>query len=397
MRFLTADYIFPSSSDPVKNGILVIEDDGIIVDLKTNTDELPAEPELEKYRGIICPGFVNAHCHLELSFLKNKLPEGRGLAGFIQDLIPARTASDEQILSAAIEADAEMLANGIVVVADICNTDISISVKKKSRINYHSFIEIFDLNPQRAYEAFDKGKSLLDKFQENGLSASIVPHAPYSVSSKLLKLIHDYAYEHDGLLSIHNQETEGENEMFLSGSGEFLNELNKISGAFSDWKPTGFRSLPSTFVHLPKCNKIQFIHNTYTTADDVHWAHLYNLFAWWCLCPNANLYIENRLPDINMFVKEVSKMCIGTDSFASNKSLSILEEIKTIQKNFPAISLTELIKWSTFSGAEFLGLHRQYGSFEKGKKPGVNLISNVNMENFYLEQDSYVIPLIKAY
>lgn len=131
MRFLTADYIFPSSSDPVKNGILVIEDDGIIVDLKTNTDELPAEPELEKYRGIICPGFVNAHCHLELSFLKNKLPEGRGLAGFIQDLIPARTASDEQILSAAIEADAEMLANGIVVVADICNTDISISVKKK--------------------------------------------------------------------------------------------------------------------------------------------------------------------------------------------------------------------------------------------------------------------------
>ncbi len=394
MRFLRADYIFPVNTSPVRNGILVIEDDGTILDVLAENHELPADTAIEAHRGIICPGFVNAHCHLELSFLKGKIPQGKGLGGFIQDLLPARKVTDDQILEAAQEADAEMVANGIVMVGDISNNDLSISVKKESRIRYHTFIEIFDLKPEHAFEAFRKGKELLAKFNQAGLNASIVPHAPYSVSPKLLKLINDYAYENNALLSIHNQETEGENEMFLSGTGNFINELNKISGAYQEWSGTGFRSLASVFVHLPKCNKIQFIHNTYSSSEDIRWAHLYSLFVWWCFCPNANLYIENKLPDINMFRKEVAKITIGTDSYASNHSLSVLDELKTIQRHIKTISLEELIKWSTLNGAEFFGLHREYGSFEKGKKPGVNLICNVDMERFSLEDASYVIPLI---
>ncbi len=394
MRLLTADYIYPVSAAPLKDAFLLIEDDGTILDLVTNTSDVPADIKPEYHRGLICPGFINAHCHLELSFLKGKITEGTGLAGFIQELIPARSASKEEIFSAAQNADAEMVANGIVLVGDISNNASSIEVKRNSRIHYHSFIEIYDLNPEKAFEAFDAGKKLWKHFKSEGLSASITPHASYSVSAKLLKLIGDFAYENDSLLTIHNQESNGENEMFIDGSGSFIEALNKISGAYTNWKATGFRSLASVFVHLPKCNKIEFVHNTYTAKDDVRWAHLYNLFVWWCICPNANLYIENRLPDIEMFRNEVAKVCIGTDSYASNKSLSILDELSSIQMEYRHISTQELIKWATMNGADFFGLQKQYGSFEKGKRPGVNFIGNVDADTQALSKSSYVLPLV---
>ncbi|HNS12480.1 MAG TPA: amidohydrolase family protein [Bacteroidia bacterium] len=394
MRILTADYIYPISSPVLKRGFLLVRDDGTIEDLLSDKSQLPPEIAIEDYRGIICPGFVNAHCHLELSYLKGLIPSGKGLSGFITDLIFTRRAANDEIVEKAIEADAEMVANGIVVVGDISNSDVSISVKKNSRIFYHNFIEIFDLQPEKANETFDQGKLLYDKFIGAGLAASIVPHAPYTVSAKLLKLISNFAYENNTLLCIHNQETNGENEMFIDGNGEFLKELNKISGAFSDWKGTGFRSLPSVFVHLPKCNKMQFVHNTFSQAQDVQWAHLYNLFVWWCLCPNANLFIENTIPDLNMLRNEVAKITIGTDSYASNRSLSILDELKTIHKYDGSVSLQELLTWATLNGAEYFGLSKQYGSLEKGKKPGINLISKIDPEKITLEPDSSVIPLI---
>lgn len=395
MRYFSADFIFPVSSAPIPNGIVLVDDEGTIQNVFQNKEQIKEDAEIEYHSGIICPGFINAHCHLELSYLKGKISPGHGLAGFIQDLIPERAkATDTETLLAAEKADAEMTSNGIVVVADISNSAISIPVKKRSRIFYHSFIEIFDLHPDKANEVFERGSKLFNEFEKSNLSASIVPHSPYSVSRKLLKLISDEAYRKNSLLSIHNQESAGENEMFLTGKGDFFNELNKISGAFNEWKATGFRSLASTFVHLPKCNKIQFIHNTYSNTEDVRWAHLYNLFVWWCFCPNANLFIENKLPDIDMFRNEVAKITIGTDSYASNNSLSILDELKTIQKFFSKISLQELIRWSTLNGAEFLGLHRKFGSIEKGMKPGLNHIGGIDIDRLELRDISFVKPLI---
>ncbi len=393
MKFLSADYIFPVSSAPMKNAVLVLEEDGTVLDLLAGKEQISSDASVELHRGIICPGFVNAHCHLELSYLKGKIPEGKGLSGFIQDLIAVRNNSDQCLIEAAQQADAEMLAQGIVAIGDISNTELTIPVKVKSRIHYHSFIEIFDLNPDRAEDTFVKGKALLGKYLAANLAASIVPHAPYSVSSKLMKMIGAFAYEQDSLLSIHNQETEGENEMFLEGRGKFMDELNKISGAFHNWKATGFRSLPSVLVDLPKCNKVQLIHNTFSTAADIQWAQLYNLLVWWCFCPNANWYIERKLPDIPSFIKENAKMTVGTDSYASNNSLSILSELLTIQEHFPAIALEDSIRWATLNGAEFLGLHRIHGSFEKGKKPGINLILEVDIESLKLRKTSSVVPL----
>lgn len=400
MRFLKADYIFPISSGPVKDGILILDDAGKVIEVlnpetgpENSKQILNKEGEIEVFKGLLCPGFINAHCHLELSHMKGKLSERQKLPRFLRQVSTMRNSEEAEIISAMEAADAEMVANGIVAVGDISNNALSFSAKLNSRIIYHTFIELFDFHPDRAFDVFDKGKQLYDQLTGLGLPGSIVPHAPYTVSVKLLKLINDFAYTTGDVLCIHNQETQSENAMFRQKNGELFEFLQGATNLYTHWEPSGFASLASTMVHLPKCNKIQLVHNTYSTSEDVNWAQLYSMLMWWCFCPNANLFIEDKLPDIPMFVKHAAKITIGTDSYASNWSLSVLDELKTIHKYYPEISVQNLLTWATLNGAEYLGLHQSLGSFEKGKKPGVNHLIDLERDTFHLSEISKVIPL----
>lgn len=417
MRFITADYIFPISSPPVKNGIVVADDEGVIQEVYDPQSTAYSQQfgssglrtqnsKLETHNGIICPGFINAHCHLELSHLKNKLTEGNGLPHFIKEIAMRRNASEDEIKDAIMKAEDEMIAGGIVAVGDISNFNHSFEQKKKGRLRYHTFIEIFDLVPERAEEEFKKALGLVKELREIQHSkpelppsslqfpVSITPHAPYTVTSKLLNLISDFANTHDALISIHNQETKSENEMFLERKGELFETLSSFGNYYDNWKVTKLNSLESTMMHLPKFKKTQLVHNTYSTSDDVTWAHLYNMFIWWCTCPNANLFIENKLPDYKLFLDAGCKMTIGTDSYASNWSLSVLDELKTISKHASFIPLEKLLQWATLNGAEFLGFDKELGSIKKGKRPGLNLVTKVDLERLQLTKDSQVRKIL---
>ena len=115
------------------------------------------------------------------------------------------------------------------------------------------------------------------------------------------------------------------------------------------------------------------VHNTFSNKADIDFAKTQHQKLYWCLCPNANLYIENALPDVDLFKNEAVKITLGTDSLASNHQLSILAEMQTLQ-NHKNISFEESLTWATLNGAEFLGIDKQYGSLSVGKKPGINLI-----------------------
>lgn len=392
-RQFSADYIFPVSSPPIKNGVVVTDEKGNILDVGTGK-----EGEAEYHAGIIVPGFINAHCHLELSHLKNSIPEHSGLDEFIMHIEATRKATGDEILSAIKSADDEMFREGIVAAGDISNKNHSFSTKANSKIFYHTFIEVFGFHPSRAEEVFSKGLALKNELEKTfsnvNCPLSITPHAPYSASVELLNRIREHAEKDISVLSIHNQETEDENFLFLNKTGKILERLQKFGIDTSYFKPTGKKSLASILPHLPKKNKIQFVHNTFTTAEEIDEALAYNPNLFWCFCPNANLYIENRLPDIKMFYDKKLICTIGTDSLASNHQLSILEELKTLQKNFPSIPLEEIIRWATWNGAELLGIESQFGSIEKNKKPGLVHISDVDTENFRLTKGSKATRLI---
>ena len=358
MRYITADFIFPISSSPIKNGVVVAENDGTIIQVGWRDDPafIPLLSSLESFRGIICPGFINAHCHMELSHLKNKLTPGTRLPNFIKEIAKNRNGLTDETEKSIVQAEDEMMAGGIVAVGDISNVNHSFDQKKKNRLRYHTFIELFDVVPEKAAIEFERALNLVKEFAESNPlpnTISITPHAHYSVTPKLLKLITEYAYIHNSPLSIHNQETASENDMFVKRNGELFEVLSTFSNSYKNWKATGFSSLASSLVHLPKCNKLQLVHNTFSTADDITWAHLYSMMTWWCTCPNANLFIENKLPDYRLFIEAGCRMTIGTDSYASNRSLSILDELKTISAHAPFIRLETLLQWATLNGAEF--------------------------------------------
>lgn len=368
----SADLIYTLNGTPIPKGVIEINDEGIITHIGENSSHHAIE--IINLDGFICPGFINTHCHLELSHLKSKVPEKRQLHNFITDLQGVRLADESEIQSAIQLADEEMRKNGIVAVSDISNSSDTFQQKKNSSIVYHTFIELFGFNPSKADTVFDKGQSLANELKTLNLKHSIVPHSPYSVSEQLFSLLKKQT--NNMPLSIHNQETASENEMFVHKTGKMVEMLENFGNDLSHWQATKKSSLQSYLQILPKEAPLLLVHNTFTNQADIQWAQSKHDQLYWCFCPNANLYIEHQLPDLNAFITEGVKCTLGTDSLASNWQLSIWEEIKTIKKFYSQIELETLLNWGCKNGAEFLGLSKKLGSLEVGKKPGLVSINN---------------------
>ncbi|WP_432711912.1 amidohydrolase family protein [Pedobacter sp.] len=379
LHYFSASVVYPVSSAPLHNGVLVVAADGTIKSV-LSAEEAAAQgiTEVRYFEGALIPGLVNTHCHLELSHLFKRIPEKTGLQGFVQEVIKNRGASEEEVVAAMKLADAEMFSNGIVAVGDISNQGISKGVKLESKMYYHTFVEVLGFDPQRAQAIMEQGIMVKESFKP--LKASVIPHAPYSVSKALFKEIASYSAAQENLITMHNQETVEENLFFEQKKGSFLKLYTFLGLDISFFEATGKSSLQSVLPDLPP-GKVLLVHNTLSNEADVTFAQAAHDHLYWCLCANANLYIENRLPQVEMLQHAGLKITLGTDSLASNGQLSILAEMKTLQQNATTtnsgLKFEDLLKWASLNGAEYLGIDQQYGSFEVGKQPGINLVEGV--------------------
>jgi len=384
MRFITAKSIFSGKEFLSSDSVLILSEEGIIVDIinKQSIDN----GKIEFLEGIITPGFINTHCHLELSHLKNTIPKHTGIVDFGLQIIKNRNLipEEEQIEHMNV-ADKYMWDQGIVAVGDISNTPLSISAKKNSSVFYHTFVELIALNPERANMVFESGKDILAYYQNSNLSVSLAPHAPYSASKELIKLITTKCHELQKPTSIHNQESKAENDFFTQKAGDYLRLYETINVPIDYFKATGVSSLQNIISSFNQNINTLLVHNTFSSKEDLSIANHQHHQLYWCLCPNANLYIENSLPDITLLQKENCTLTLGTDSLASNNSLSVIDEINCLINNQPYISIETLLKAATYNGAKFLGIENQFGSIEKNKKPGLNLIWKEN-ERFLVKK-----------
>jgi cytosine/adenosine deaminase-related metal-dependent hydrolase len=355
------------------NQVLITKEDGTI---EAILPVLEAGDDIQHFEGILCPGFVNAHCHLELSHMKGMIPAHTGLQEFVKQIVALRQVEPELIQEAIVAAEAEMMANGIVAVGDISNTLDTLSQKAKHNLAYYSFVELYDLDPTLAADKIIAGLEMQKQFQENCVRASIVPHAPYSVTNNLWDLLSAHFGVHT--ISMHNQETPDENEFFKTKTGSFLGMYERTKVNLDFFKATGLSSLQSILPIFKKAHHGILVHNSFTSAKDIQAVHAAMDNAFWCLCPNANQYIEQTMPPVELLRSQKANIVIGTDSYASNWSLSVLDELKTIQKHHPQIPLEEMLGWATINGARALQMDKHLGSFEKGKKPGVVLIKDFN-------------------
>lgn len=380
MRKISADRIYPVASDPIQNGVVIVDDAGKILAIEAREQHDPAS--LEIYSGALVPGFVNTHCHLELSHMKGQVDTGTGLIPFITSVVTKRGFPAEVIADAIARAEREMLEGGIVALGDISNTVDTFSVKSEGRMRYHTFVELFDfLQDAGAEKAYTDWKAVYDQLEPApGSAKAMVPHAPYTVSPSLFAKINAANPPSGVTISIHNQETPPEDELFLYGSGAFYDFYDRFGISLEQFEATGQPSIYYALQHLSPGHRTLFVHNTLTSASDILSAQAWSPNVFWATCPNANLYIENRLPDYRAFLDTNARLTIGTDSLTSNWQLSILEEMKTIARYQSYVPFATLLRWATLNGAQALGFDDTLGSLEVGKTPGVLLLENLGQD-----------------
>jgi cytosine/adenosine deaminase-related metal-dependent hydrolase len=396
LRKISASYVYTLAGKPLKNGIVVVDQSGVIQEVIDTKGELQETEGLEHYAGILCPGFVNTHCHLELSHLKGKIDKGLHLPEFLRQIALLRTSDEEMLLQAMRQAERLMIMNGIVAIGDISNGSLSLEVKEQNNIYYHTFIECFGFLPERAPRAMEYAGFVSYLYDAAKLPYSITPHAPYSVSEQLWDLIIQHITGKQQIMSIHHQESEEEDKMFIDKSGGLIDHYStnlKLDTSF--WKSTGRSSTDTILDKIPSATDLLLIHNTFLNEEILHnlkkKRSVKNTF--FVTCPNANLYIENKLPNYQLMRESEFTICIGTDSFASNNTLSILDEIKTIQEKHPEILLEELLNWACINGANALKINDWAGSFENGKKPGINLITGIDFKTMRFTPRSIIKKL----
>lgn len=373
MRFISANRIFSGKEFLANDTVLVLNDKNGIHDIITS--ENVEKNNIEHFNGIICPGFINTHCHLELSHLKGIIKKHTGIVDFGLSVIKNRNEFPLEFQKEAmLQADKQMWEQGIVAVGDISNANSSIEIKKYSNLYYHTFIELIALNPDRANTVFIDGIKLSSEFEKYGLSNSLAPHAPYSASLELISKISNSCKIQKKPTSIHNQESKAENDFFKNKTGDYLRLYDTLNIPIDYFKATSKSSLQSIITSFNSDVNTLLVHNTFTNKQDIEIVQNHHSGLFWCLCPNANLYIENTLPDISLFNSNNCLLTIGTDSLASNSHLSIIDEINCILNHQPHIPLLTLLKAATYNGARFLGIENDFGKLEKSKSCGINLI-----------------------
>lgn len=377
MRKITADWVCPVVSEPIANGVVICDDAGKILAIEHRDKH--DDSTLEYHAGTLIPGLVNTHCHLELSHMKGKVNTGTGLIPFITGVVTQRGATQDIIQEAIKIAEQEMLDGGIVALGDISNATDTFAIKAHGRMRYYTFVELFDfLQDANAEKTAEGGIGVWNQLDLARDSArSLVPHAPYSVSPSLFQAINTFNPSGNITVSIHNQETPPENQLFLTKTGGFIDFYGKFGISLEQFEATGSPSIYYAMEHMNPYNRTLFVHNTLTTREDIEAAHAWSQQVYWATCPNANLYIENRLPNYAAFLDTNARLTIGTDSLTSNWQLSVLEEMKTIARLQSYVPFHTLLRWATLNGAEALGFDDSLGSLEPGKRPGILLLQGM--------------------
>lgn len=374
IRKIASNYLW-TPSGYLPKPLVEVDLSGLILSVSSYEDVDNMEG-VEFYSGVLTPGFINSHCHLELSHLRGAISEGGGHTSFVGSIGGLRTSFSEQERLDSIDfADSKMWSDGVQAVGDIANGETSFNVKSRSKIAYHTFVEAFGLRGID-YSQFDT----LLKYP----NTSLTPHSTYSIQDEDLRKISN---DGDSPLSIHFMESSDEKSLF-SSEGDLCSWYQKMGFEpdFLHYGSPAKRIIES----VPHDRSIILVHNCHVEATDIEliMSH-FSAPVWWCLCPLSNRYISNSTPPYNLLRSYNLNICLGTDSLASNRSLSIFEEMRT----FDGVPLSELLLWATTNGARALGF-KDCGVVERGSRGGLLLLSALDYDTMSLTADSTVRRII---
>lgn len=377
-----AEYVYTLKSyEPLRNAYVEYDSEtGTIVSTGICGDDCPDEI----LPGAIVPGFVNSHCHIELSHLHGKFYKGSGMAGFIDQINALRDwAGAEVKASLTKEWMDKMWNDGVSAMADISNDDSSFDVKATHPMYTRTFLEVFGSEPYMCDGVMADVAELNRIADAKGIDAAPTPHSCYTMSPQLLSASAAAGLA-KGYISYHSQESQEEEDLLLYGKGAMYE--NRVRNGMSTPPVTGESSLKYFISRLaqaapaPYDQHILLVHNVCLNQDDVDAAKKVMRNVYWAVCPLSNIFIHNSLPPIPLMRKNGLAITIGTDSLSSNDDLSMIREIACLHENFSDVPLGEILSWACLNGARFLSKEDTLGSIEAGKTPGLVLIKGLDAD-----------------
>ena len=375
----TASYIYTLDAEPIRNGYVEYDDtDGRIVAVGS------CEPEEDICPGALVPGFVNAHCHIELSHLHKKFRKGTGMAGFIDQINELRDWAGREVKMQLTQQWMDKLwEDGVSAMADISNDDSSFEVKKSHKLYTRTFLEVFGSEPEMCEGVMKEVAELQAIADRIGIDAAPTPHSCYTMSPQLLSASADKGLE-SGYLSYHSQESQEEEDLLINGTGAMY-ENRKRSG-MSTPPVTGESSLKYFLDRLaqvrqaPYDENILLVHNVCLRQSDIDALKKVMNNPYFAICPLSNIFIHNTLPPIELMRANKLAIALGTDSLSSNDDLDMMKELVCLHMNFPEIPMQELLQWASLNGARFLRKEGELGTLAVGKHPGVVMITEIDAD-----------------
>lgn len=361
-----AKYLIPNPERCIENGAVAIK--GPKIHRVGTFDDIRMLTGIDKIidlgNAVILPGLINIHTHLDLTNLHGRIKPTSNFTHWVFQLVGARirwnaadyTSSTEKGIRFCIEA-------GTTTVADIANTEYSFSALKKSPLRKIVYKEVIALNPDHARDVLTKIQAELSVYESDDLfHTGLSPHAPYSVSKELYQAVAQFASQTGIPVCTHIAETQDEIEFLTKGAGNFPGFLRQLRAMPDNWQPSGLTPIQYLKGTGMLDNHPLLIHCNYVTDEEI--SAIKSAGASVAFCPRSHQFFGHAQHPVHRLLSAGVNVGLGTDSLASNDTLSILDEMKFLFLHY-AISPETILSMATVNGAKALGLESHVGQIRE--------------------------------
>jgi len=366
MPAYTAEWVLPMTGEPIHRGSVSIENGRI-----AGVDDRAPAGATDLGDVAVLPALVNAHTHLELSYLRGRVPPTGTFIAWIRTIIAARReypdAADPRILDAARAAVAEARASGTGLFGDISNTLVTAPLLRDAAMPAQVFYELLRFNAPDPEAMTREARAKADAVADADVRVSLAPHAPYSVSPGLFGAIRADLDAHPGqMTTVHLGESAEELEFIRRGTGPWRVLLEELGVWTNAWEPPG----TSPVEYLERIGfldrRVLAVHGVQFDGDDL--GRLRSRGVTVVSCPRSNQHVGVGAPPLEAFYAMNVKVAFGTDSLASAPDLNLFSELAEARRLAPRVPARALLESATCRGAAALCFEKDFGTIEPGRR-----------------------------
>jgi cytosine/adenosine deaminase-related metal-dependent hydrolase len=372
---LRARYVLPIDRPPIRDGWVETAGGRIVA---VGNGRPPGEAR-DLGEVALLPGLVNAHTHLELSYLRDAVKPASRFVEWIHELMARRREFSDPcapaIVHAAREGIREARAAGTALVGDISNTLVTVPLLAEGGMPGVIFYELLRFNEADPTGRVERARRQLDALPRAAdLRTTIAPHAPYSVAPLLFRAIRADLDRHPFERStVHLGESAEEGDFIRTGTGPWRDLLQELGTWSDEWKPPG--TTPVEYLSNAGFldERILVVHGVRFTRADL--ARLAALGCTIVSCPRSNRHVGVGSPPLRAFYAAGVPVAFGTDSLASVEDLNVFGELAEARRIAPELPARLLLESATLTGARALGFDGEFGSIEPGKRAALLAVS----------------------